>query len=105
MILALKAACAVILVMLIECFVLSPRILGKMMELHPVLNITILPITCFFGVWGLILAIPVAVYVIHVLILQADCPAAGKHEPAAPQTTTHYRMKKREWTRQRNNRN
>src|SRR5262249_35867766 len=32
-ILALKAACAVVLVMIMESFVLSPRILGKMMEL------------------------------------------------------------------------
>ncbi len=42
----------------------------------------------FFGVWGLILATPVAVYVIHVLILRSGLPGSeGKHEPAAPQTT------------------
>jgi predicted PurR-regulated permease PerM len=86
-ILALKAACAVILVMLVECFVLSPRILGKMMELHPVLSMAILPVAqYFFGVWGLILAIPVAVYVVHVLILRKGLPGSeGKEVPATPE--------------------
>jgi predicted PurR-regulated permease PerM len=80
--LALKAAGAVILVMIMESFVLSPRILGKMMELHPVLSIAILPVAqYFFGVWGLILAIPVSVYVIHVLILRRGLP--GKEERQA----------------------
>jgi predicted PurR-regulated permease PerM len=83
-ILALKAAAAVVLVMLIESFVLSPRILGRMMELHPVLSIAILPVAqYFFGIWGLILAIPVAVYVIHVLILRRGLPGKADHPEAA----------------------
>ncbi|MFT3883753.1 MAG: hypothetical protein QM703_29500 [Gemmatales bacterium] len=41
------------------------------MELHPVLIIAILPIAhYFFGIWGLILAVPVAVYVINEVILR-----------------------------------
>src|SRR5262249_6827635 len=77
--LALKAAGDVVCVLLMESFVLSPRILGKMMELHPVLIIAILPIAqYFFGVWGLILATPVAVYVIHVLILKRGLPGSEK---------------------------
>lgn len=81
--LALKASAAVVIVVLLETFVFSPRILGRMMELHPVLIIAILPLAqYFFGVWGLILATPVTVYVIHVVILQRglpgiDSPAAG----------------------------
>jgi predicted PurR-regulated permease PerM len=87
-VLALKAAGAVVLVMVIESFVLSPRILGKMMELHPVLSIAILPVAqYFFGIWGLILAIPVAVYVIHVLILRRGLPGSEEHHPGAPQQT------------------
>src|SRR5262249_55667956 len=82
-VLALKAAGAVVLVMVVESFVLSPRILGKMMELHPVLSIAILPVAqYFFGIWGLILATPVAVYVIYVLILRQGLPGSEKpHEP------------------------
>lgn len=85
--LALKASGAVLFVVLMETFVFSPRILGRMMELHPALIIALLPVAqYFFGVWGLILATPVAVYVIHVLILQKGLPgidAAQEHEPQA----------------------
>jgi hypothetical protein len=80
LVLALKASGAVLFVLVLETFVFSPRILGKMMELHPVLTISILPVAqYFFGVWGLILATPVAVYVIYVLILRQGLP--GKQGP------------------------
>jgi predicted PurR-regulated permease PerM len=93
LILVLKVTGAVVLVILMETFVFSPRILGRMMELHPVLIMAILPLAqYFFGVWGLILATPVAVYVVHVLILRRGLPGIGTpHEPppadvaAAPQ--------------------
>jgi predicted PurR-regulated permease PerM len=76
--LAAKAAAAVLLVMCMESFVLSPRIMGRLMELHPALVIAILPLAqYFFGVWGLLLATPVAVYVIHVLILRRGLPGIG----------------------------
>jgi predicted PurR-regulated permease PerM len=80
MALALKASAAVLVVVLLETFVFSPRILGKMMELHPVLIIAVLPLAqYFFGVWGLILATPVAVYVLYVLILREGLP--GTRQP------------------------
>src|SRR5262249_44334330 len=82
--LALKAAGVVVLVMAVECFVLSPRILGRMMELHPVLLIALLPVAqYFFGGWGLILATPVAVYGIHVLILRRRPPGGEARQEAA----------------------
>jgi predicted PurR-regulated permease PerM len=40
----MKAAGAVVLVMLVESFVLSPRILGKMMKVHLVVSIALLPL-------------------------------------------------------------
>jgi predicted PurR-regulated permease PerM len=77
--LALQASVAVVLVICLENFVFSPRIMGRMMELHPVLMIALLPVAqYFFGIWGLILATPVAVYVIHVVILRRGLP--GGHE-------------------------
>jgi predicted PurR-regulated permease PerM len=84
MALALKASGLVLVVILIENFVLAPRIVGKMMELHPVLIIALLPLAqYFFGVWGLILATPVAVYVVHVLILRRGLPGReASHRPA-----------------------
>lgn len=83
MMLALKASGAFLFVMCMEMFVLSPRILGKMMEIHPVLSITILPVAqFFFGVWGLILAIPVVVYIIYVVIYRGELPGM-KETPAS----------------------
>lgn len=71
--LAIKVTGLVAVVVILETFVFSPRILGKMMELHPVLIISILPIAhAFFGVWGLLLAIPVSVYVINDVIFCTD---------------------------------
>jgi predicted PurR-regulated permease PerM len=84
--LALKASGVVLVVILLENFVLSPRIVGKMMELHPVLLISLLPLAqYFFGVWGLILATPVAVYVVHVIIFRRGLP--GKAAEQKPATT------------------
>jgi predicted PurR-regulated permease PerM len=84
--LVLKASGVVLVVIAIENFVLAPRIVGKMMELHPVLLIALLPLAqYFFGVWGLILATPVAVYVIHVLILRHGVP--GREASEKPVTT------------------
>jgi predicted PurR-regulated permease PerM len=81
--LALEVSGAVLVVSLVETFVLSPRILGRMMELHPVLIVALLPVAqYFFGVWGLILATPVAVYVIYVLILGRGLPG---HKVDPPQ--------------------
>ena len=81
--LALKVTGAVIVIVLLETFVFSPRILGRMMELHPVLIMAVLPLAqYFFGIWGLLLATPVAVYVVHVLIMRRGLPgmdAAGNH--------------------------
>jgi predicted PurR-regulated permease PerM len=74
-VLVLEASGAVLFVMFLEIFVFSPRFLGRAMELHPVLIMAILPLAqYFFGVWGLILATPVAVYVVYVIILRRELP-------------------------------
>ena len=81
--LALKATGAVLVVVALETFVFSPRILGRMMEVHPVLLIALLPLAqYFFGIWGLLLATPVAVYVIHVVILRHGLPGSGEAHKA-----------------------
>jgi predicted PurR-regulated permease PerM len=67
--LVLWALAAVLLVHLIEATVLSPRIVGKMLHLHPVLGIVVLGIAHeMFGIWGLLLAYPVTVYLISRLL-------------------------------------
>jgi predicted PurR-regulated permease PerM len=88
LLLAVKVTGVVLVAILLETFVFSPRILGRMMELHPVLLLALLPVAqYFFGVWGLILATPVAVYVVHVLILRRGLPGVPTVQgpPAAGQ--------------------
>jgi predicted PurR-regulated permease PerM len=97
--LVLKASAAVLFVVLMETFVFSPRILGRMMELHPVLIIAILPLAqYFFGVWGLILATPVAVYVLYVLILGEGLPGIdlpAQRPTGAPEDGTPHATDRR----------
>jgi hypothetical protein len=77
----------VVLVVALETFVFSPRILGRMMELHPALLIAILPLAqYFFGVWGLILATPVTVYLIHVVILGHGLPGGDVPHAVPPRS-------------------
>jgi predicted PurR-regulated permease PerM len=67
-----------------ESMVLSPKIVGKILHLHPVLVLAVLVIgEHLFGIWGLLLGVPLAVYAIHVGILAERIP--GIYEP--PQTS------------------
>jgi predicted PurR-regulated permease PerM len=59
---------------------LSPRIVGKILHLHPVVVLAILVIgEHLFGIWGLLLGVPVAVFAIHAGILAEGIP--GIYEP------------------------
>ena len=63
--LALYGIGAILVVHFIEATLLSPKIVGKMLHLHPVLGIIVLAIAeHYFGIWGLLLAYPVTVYLI-----------------------------------------
>lgn len=65
-----------------ESMVLSPRIVGKLLHLHPVLVLGVLVVgEHLFGVWGLLLGVPVAVYLIHAGLLAEPIP--GIYEPNA----------------------
>jgi predicted PurR-regulated permease PerM len=77
----LQVMIAIGIIHLIESMVLSPRILGKIGDLHPVVVIVILLVAeKFFGMWGLVLGVPVAIYIIRVVILNSPIP--GIYEPA-----------------------
>ena len=80
LLMALQVIVAIAIIHLIEGMILSPRIIGKIGHLHPVLVIAILLVAeHFFGMWGLILGVPVAIYVIRVVILNTAIP--GVYEP------------------------
>lgn len=75
LLLALWAILAILIIHFIETSLLNPRIVGNMLHLDPVLVLGILAISeHFFGVWGLLLGVPVAVYIIRIVILEEPVP-------------------------------
>jgi predicted PurR-regulated permease PerM len=84
---ALTAIGAILFIHFIETSLLNPKILGDMLHLHPVLVLVILAI-CehFFGVWGLLLGVPVIVYIIRFIILGEGIP--GFIEPISVKSGT-----------------
>jgi predicted PurR-regulated permease PerM len=78
--LALYALLGVGAIHTLESLVLSPKIVGKILHLHPVLVLAVLVVgEHLFGIWGLLLGVPLAVYAIHVAILAERIP--GVYEP------------------------
>jgi len=61
----------VLLIHFIESTLLNPKIMGDMLKLHPLLVLVILLVgEHFFGVWGLLLGVPVSVYIFRFVILK-----------------------------------
>ena len=64
-----KAAAVVVLVSvvhLIEAYLLNPQIFGRHLNLNPVLVLIILFVGYHaFGIWGMVLGVPVTLYVLH----------------------------------------
>ena len=90
--LAIWAIGAILLIHFIETSLLNPKILGDMLHLHPVLVLAILAIgEHFFGVWGLLLGVPVIVYIIRFVVLDEGIPGliepVRKRLPAAAGAT------------------
>jgi predicted PurR-regulated permease PerM len=60
----LLAALAIWLIHMIEAYILNPRIFGKHLRINPVLVLIILTVSGkLFGVWGLILGVPICSYI------------------------------------------
>jgi predicted PurR-regulated permease PerM len=67
--LSLAAIALVILIHAIEAYLLNPIIYGRHMKLNPVLTLIILYVGYHaFGLWGMLLGVPVARYFIHDVI-------------------------------------
>ena len=82
--LALYALLGIGVIHLIESMVLSPRIVGRILHLHPVLVLAVLVVgEHLFGIWGLLLGVPIAVFAIHAGVLAEAIP--GIYEPEADQ--------------------
>jgi predicted PurR-regulated permease PerM len=63
----------------LETYVLNPMIYGHHMHMNPVLVLIILTVCgTLFGVWGLLLGIPVMNYLFrHAIRYPVDAPATG----------------------------
>ncbi len=83
LLMVLQVVIAIAVTHLIEGMVLAPRVIGRIGHLHPVMVIVILLVAeHFFGMWGLILGVPVAIYIIRVVILNAPIPGIYEPDPA-----------------------
>lgn len=84
---ATKAAFALFLIHELEAWILSPKILGEFLRLSPIVIVLVLCIAQpLFGIWGLLLGVPVAVFLINDVLLQPrdDLPPPPPPQPAAP---------------------
>ena len=66
----------------IEGTILGPKILGKLGQMHPVMILVTLTIgQHFFGMWGLLLGVPVAIYIIRIVLLGEGIAGITDDEP------------------------
>jgi len=78
-VLALELIGCILIIHFIETTLLNPKIMGDMLKLHPLLVLVILLVgEHFFGVWGLLLGVPVTVYIFRFVILQDPKGHAAK---------------------------
>jgi len=74
---AIKVLIFVVVIHMIEAYVLNPLIYGQHLKLNPVVVLIILYVGHhFFGVWGMLLGVPVAYYFIHYVFQVPEDPVA-----------------------------
>lgn len=75
----------VILVHLVEAYVLNPQIYSAHLHLHPLMVLAVLYVAEHsYGIPGLLLAVPVAVYFLRTVVLVGDEQHGNEHEALAP---------------------
>lgn len=74
---AIKVMVFVVVIHMIEAYILNPLIYGQHLKLNPVVVLIILYVGHhFFGVWGMLLGVPVAYYFIHYVFQVPEDPVA-----------------------------
>jgi predicted PurR-regulated permease PerM len=88
--LSVAAVVMIIVIHAIEAYVLNPLVYGRHLKLNPVLTLIILFVAYHaFGLWGMLLGVPVARYFIHDVLgvpFRDHGAAAEQPATAAPQT-------------------
>jgi len=76
-VLAIKVVAFIVIIHMIEAYILNPLIYGQHLKLNPVVVLIILYVGHhFFGVWGMLLGVPVAYYFIHYVFKVPEEPLA-----------------------------
>ncbi len=66
--LVLKLVAFIVAIHALEAYVLNPKITGNVLHVHPILVLVLLLIgERFFGIWGMVVGVPIGYYVISVL--------------------------------------
>ena len=80
--LAGQSVIGIIIIHLIESSVLNPKIVGNVLHVHPFMVLAVLTIgEHFFGIWGLLLAVPVWVFIFRVAVLNEEIPGITDPPP------------------------
>jgi predicted PurR-regulated permease PerM len=87
-VLALKAAGMIAFVHAVEAYFLNPNIFSAVLKINPIITLIILYIGhTLFGLWGILLGVPVSVYIYRYILLagsNADIPAEPGEGSEAP---------------------
>ncbi|MFH0908522.1 MAG: AI-2E family transporter [bacterium] len=70
-----------------EAYVLNPRITGSVLHMHPLMVLILLLIgERFFGIWGMVVGVPIGYYIITVLTMPDD---SSDKEPGTGSVSMH----------------
>ena len=79
MVLAGKAVIMIAFVHVVEAYILNPRIVSAVLKINPLLTLIILYVGhSLFGLWGVLLGVPVSVYVYRYLLMRHDAAIGDK---------------------------
>jgi len=79
-----KLVALIAVVHAIEAYLLNPKITGDILHIHPLLVLVLLLSgERFFGLWGMVLGVPIGYYVLSVLVRQ-NAPAPGADSAPPP---------------------
>lgn len=85
MTLGLWALLMIIAIHMLEAYVLNPRIVSSFMHINPVMTLIILYIAhSMIGLWGMLLGVPIAVYIYRKINKPADNTELNKSVPVEP---------------------
>ena len=87
---ALWAIAMILVVHTVETYVLNPRIMAAMFKISPVVTLMILYVGHkLFGLWGMVLGVPVSVFIFRHVILGTDGLDGGQNGRTSDRERDH----------------